>query len=62
MVIRYVLWRKHMQMFCLQVADVLKRFAVKVTTPSVKERVTICENVASCVSREGSWLQFVYCT
>jgi len=34
------------------VADVLKRFALKITTPSVKERIRICESVAACVPAE----------
>jgi len=36
----------------ITVADVLKRFAAKVTTPSVKERVQICDSVVKCIPRE----------
>ena len=36
----------------ITVADVLKRFAAKVTTPSVKERIQICGSVVECIPRE----------
>jgi len=42
-----------MHAISVQVGDVLKRFAAKVTTSSVKERVQICDSVATCVRSEG---------
>ena len=40
---------------CLQVSDVLKRFATRITTSSVKERQKILLDLLPCVRKKG-WL------
>ena len=42
----------------LQVSDVLKRFATKITTSSVKERQKILLDLLPCVRKKG-WLESV---
>ena len=39
----------------LQSNDVLKLFALKLTSPSTKERIQVTEDVIKCVEEKGLW-------
>lgn len=51
-------------MFCalwFQISDTLKRFAVKVTTASVKERREILSELGKCISGKGKSSGALFC-
>lgn len=54
-------YRSEQRLICVcsqgQVSDTLKRFAVKVTSSSVKERKEVLEELKECVKGKGEFIR-----
>lgn len=46
---------------CVQVSDTLKKFALKVTTASVKERKEIFGELKQCITSKGGFILVLIC-